>query len=157
MGKSAKVHKRTVRPRKALPGRTLAHDTRCPNSNIHTSEKDDQQCQRLLTDNIRDVSITVAPAVEVEICASASNRRCGIRDEKIIEGEGCAGKEVVVHGTGVSARGCAAAGAAVTAVDDWVCARRCGLRGHRVGQSAARARGGTKVAPRLNASKKKGP
>jgi len=117
-----------------------------------TPEKDDQQCWRLLTDNIRDAAITIAPAVEVKIRASASNSRCGIRDEKTIEGEGHAGKEEVVHGTSASAGGCAAAAAAaaaVTAVDNRACARRCGLRRHRVGQSAARARGGTKVAPRL--------
>ena len=83
-------------------------------------EKDDKQCQRLLTDNIRDAAITIAPAIEVKIRASASSRRCGIRDKKI-EGEGHAGKEVVVHhGDGASAGDCvaAAAAAAVTAVDN---------------------------------------
>jgi len=113
-----------------------------------TPEKDSQRFQ---TSNVRDTTITVTIATEVKVDASAKyhSRRRGIRGEKI-EGQGHAGKE--------ETRGVSAGDWDGDWDWDWEhecvvrarsCGRRCGLRGHRVGQSAARKRGGAKVAPGL--------
>jgi len=133
MGKSAKLHKRTVRPmtRKFRRSLTCSHHTR--------PEKDNRQPRRF---HIRSAAIAVQATTQVRASAAAANGR-GVRGEKIEATK----RDDTRKEQGRDRRGEFGCEWSRWCVVVWACARRCGLRGYCDGQSTARARGGAKAAP----------
>ena len=138
MGKSAKVHKRTVRP-------MLLHGTQIWRSltqnHQRTPEKDNEQRQRFHTRGA---------AIAVQVRASANGR--SVRSEKIAATQRnktrkgrLESRDRRVECECECGRWCVLVIVVVVVVRA-SCARRCGLRGYRDGQSTAGARRSAKAA-----------
>lgn len=134
MGKSAKVHKRTVRP-------MLLHGTQIWRSltqnHQRTPEKDNEQRQRFHTRGA---------AIAVQVRASANGR--SVRSEKIAATQRNKTRKGRLESRDRRVECECECGRWCVVVDvvRASCARRCGLRGYRDGQSTAGARRSAKAA-----------
>jgi hypothetical protein len=143
MGKSAKVHKRSVRLH-ASPWHAKFVGGRSHKPPPRTPEKDNEQRQRF---HIRGVAIAVQ-GTTLQVRASANGR--SVRGEKIeatsTKRKNTRKERLEGHDRRGECECECERWCVVVVVVRASCARRCGLRGYRDGKSTARARGGAKAA-----------